>query len=143
MTPTVWTGLSADALPIAEVHRFLSDDRAGGVCVFVGTTRRWTDGVETVALTYDAYSSMAEAELRRLADHAASQWPVLRIAVLHRTGVVQPTDPSVVVGVATPHRDAAFAACRWLIDTLKTEVPIWKRDARPDGSAAWVTPHAS
>ena len=134
MTPTSppdgqrWTGLTASPLPVEAVHAFLVDDRAGGTCVFVGTSRRWTGEVQTDLLTYEAYGPMAEAELERLAAEAEARWGAVRVAVLHRTGPVPPPEASVVVGVACPHRAEAFAACRWLIDTLKAHVPIWKTE---------------
>ena len=121
----------AGPLPVEAVHRFLADDRAGGTCVFVGTSRRWTDGVETDLLTYEAYGPMAEAELDRLAGGAAERWGAVRAAILHRTGAVPPPEASVVVGVACAHRAPAFEACRWLIDTLKDDVPIWKTEHEP------------
>ena len=126
-----WTALVAGPLPVEAVHRFLADDRAGGTCVFVGTSRRWTDGVETDLLTYEAYGPMAAAELDRLAGGAAERWGAVRVAVLHRTGAVPPPEASVVVGVACAHRAPAFEACRWIIDTLKDDVPIWKTEHEP------------
>lgn len=121
-----WIGLAEDPLPLAEAHRFLIDERAGGVCVFTGVVRRWTDGVETPRLSYEAYEKMAQTELERLADEAESSWPVVRLVLLHRLGDVPAGEPSVLVGVACPHRAEAFEACRRLIDTLKVDVPIWK-----------------
>jgi len=129
----LWTALTADPLDLGAVHAFLVDERAGGVCVFVGTSRRWTDGVETDLLTYEAYGPMAEAELRRLAETATERWGAAKVAVLHRTGAVPPPEASVVVGVSCPHRAEAFEAARWLIDTLKDSVPIWKTDHAPHG----------
>lgn len=126
-----WTALSEDPLDLGAVHTFLADERAGGICVFVGTSRRWTDGVETDLLTYEAYGEMAEAELARLAEVAAARWGVVKVAVLHRTGAVPPPEASVVVGVACPHRAEAFEAARWLIDTLKASAPIWKTEHAP------------
>ncbi|WP_420453898.1 molybdopterin synthase catalytic subunit [Rubrivirga sp.] len=123
-----WTALSERPLDLGAVHSFLADDRAGGTCVFVGTSRRWTDGVETDLLTYEAYSEMAEAELARLAEVAADRWDAARVVVLHRLGAVPPPQASVVVGVACAHRGAAFEAARWLIDTLKESTPIWKTE---------------
>ena len=74
---------------------------------------------------------MAEADLQRLATEAADRWEVVRVAVLHRLGAVPPPEASVVVGVASPHRAAAFEAARWLIDTLKASTPIWKTEHAP------------
>ena len=123
----VWTGLGTGPLPILAVHQFLTHESAGGTAVFVGTTRRWTDGAETRALDYHAYPAMAEASLAALADDAR-QCGGVKVVALHRLGVVLPTEASVVVGVASTHRDAAFRECRRLIDRLKSDTPIWKRD---------------
>ena len=128
-----WIGLAEDPLPFAKAHRFLIDERAGGVCVFTGVVRRWTDGVETPSLSYEAYEKMAQAELERLADGAESSWPVVRLVLLHRLGDVPAGEPSVLVGVACPHRAEAFEACRRLIDTLKADVPIWKSERNAEG----------
>ncbi len=123
-----WTALAEHPLDLGAVHAFLVDDRAGGTCVFVGTSRRWTDGVETDLLTYEAYAEMAEADLARLAAIAQERWSAVRVAVLHRVGPVPPPQASVVVGVACAHRGPAFDAARWLIDTLKESTPIWKTE---------------
>ena len=125
---TVWTELTHEPLAVGAAHEFLSDERAGGTCVFVGTSRRWTDGAETHALDYHAYEPMAAAGLASLASEAAERWQAVRVVVLHRLGVVAPPQASVVVGVACAHRAPAFEAARWIIDTLKAETPIWKRD---------------
>ncbi len=137
-TETTWIHLAAAPLDGAVVDAFLRTDAAGGLTLFVGTTRRWTDGRETVRLAYDAYAPMAVKTMRALADEAAERWPVLKVAVHHRLGEVPPPEASVIIGVACAHRAAAFAACRWLIDTLKAQVPIWKREHYADGSTEWV-----
>jgi molybdopterin synthase catalytic subunit len=71
---------------------------------------------------------------------ARDRWPIARLALLHRTGRVGLGEPSVIIAVATPHRAESFEACRWLIDTLKAEVPIWKKEVWGDGSGSWVHP---
>lgn len=148
-----WCGLRHDPLPVAEVAAFLSAPTVGGISLFVGTTRRWTipppgrvppvyetETKETERLYYEAYEPMALAELERLATSAGTRWPVERCCLLHRLGEVPAAEASVIVGVGTAHRAAAFEATRWLIDTLKTQVPIWKREVFADGSEAWVKP---
>ncbi len=125
-------------LDLAAAFAFLQTPAAGGIDLFVGTTRRWTDARETERLEYDCYRPMALKEMDRLADEAAARWPVERVVILHRLGVVPLAEASVIVGVATPHRADAFAACRFLIDALKRQVPIWKREVFADGQTAWV-----
>ena len=135
MTPPTdraqWAALTEHPLDLGAVHAFLADERAGGTCVFVGTSRRWTGDVETDLLTYEAYAEMAEPELARLAETAAERWGAVKVAVLHRVGAVPPPEASVAVGVACPHRAEAFEAARWLIDTLKETAPIWKTEHAP------------
>ena len=133
-----WVGLQHAPLDVGAVSTFLQTPRAGGLNLFVGTTRQWTRGRETVRLEYEGYAPMALAEMERLAEAARERWPVLRVCLLHRLGVVPPAEASVVIGVATPHREAAFAACRYLIDTLKQQVPLWKQEVYADGETEWV-----
>ena len=99
---------------------------AGAVCTFLGTVRDLTGDRKTVALRYEAYGEMALKKLAELESEARSRWPIVELALVHRTGDLGPGEVSVVVAVSTPHRHQAFEACRWLIDTLKEVVPIWK-----------------
>jgi molybdopterin synthase catalytic subunit len=140
-----WIELEAGPLDAARAIAFVASPAAGGVDVFLGCTRaesRAADGRPLVALDYEAYGTMALKEMRGLAAAARARWPVVRLAVLHRTGRVGLAEPSVVIAVATPHRAEAFEACRWLIDELKARVPIWKREVWDDGSGSWVDPTA-
>jgi molybdopterin synthase catalytic subunit len=109
--------LSQDAL-VAEV----SDPRAGAIVTFLGVTR------EVPALEYEAYAEMAVAKIRELVAAAAERHGLCAVAVEHRIGTVPLSEPSVVIAVSAPHRAAAFAGAREIIDTLKAEVPIWKRE---------------
>ena len=138
--PAVVVSLSAEPLDAAAAISHVTVPMAGGVAVFLGTTRaeRRADGAELEALDYEAYPEMAEGQLLSLAHRARGRWPVLRLALLHRTGRVALGEPSVVVAVSTPHRAEAFEACRWLIDTLKAEAAIWKKEVWADGSGSWV-----
>jgi molybdopterin synthase catalytic subunit len=137
-----WIELQETPLDVAAAVAFVSAPDAGGIDVFLGTTRAEThaDGRQLVALDYDAYWRMALKQMQDLAMRARDRWPIVRLAILHRTGRVELGQPSVVIAVATPHRGEAFEACRWLIDTLKVEVPIWKKEVWADGSGTWVHP---
>jgi molybdopterin synthase catalytic subunit len=88
----------------------------------------------------EAYPPMALKQIERLTDEAAAQWPIEKIALVHRTGSLEIGDIAVLIGVTSVHRPEAFAACQWLIDTLKQEVPIWKNEFYEDGSS-WLVPH--
>jgi molybdopterin synthase catalytic subunit len=134
-----WIELYAEPVPIERVVSFVSSGLAGGIDVFLGTTRAETDpaGRRLVALDYEAYREMAASQLRDLAARARERWPITRLAVLHRVGRVEVGRPSVIIAVATPHRAEAFAACRWLIDTLKAEAAIWKKEIWDDGGETW------
>lgn len=137
-TETTWVHLDEAPLSVADAYAFLPTDYTGGIDLFVGTTRRFTDERETVRLAYEAYAPMAAREMERLAEEAIERWPVRRACLLHRLGEVPPGEASVIIGVATPHRADAFAACRFLIDALKAQVPIWKKEVYADGSTEWV-----
>ncbi|MCS7081731.1 MAG: molybdenum cofactor biosynthesis protein MoaE [Bacteroidetes bacterium] len=107
--------------------------KSGAVELFLGVARRITDGRETLELRYTAYVSMAEAELRRIAQEALERFPICRVAVAHRLGLVPAGEPSVAVVVSAPHRDGAFSACRYVIEALKVRAPIWKQERTATG----------
>jgi molybdopterin synthase catalytic subunit len=138
-----WVELSASPLSAQAAVQFVTDAAAGGIDVFLGTTRfeKSPDGRGLLRLDYEAYREMALQQMHDLAARARQQWPIVKLALLHRTGPVAPGEPSVVIAVSCPHRGDAFAACRWLIDTLKSEVAIWKKEVWADGSGTWVDPH--
>ncbi|PTQ99878.1 molybdopterin synthase subunit MoaE [Mucilaginibacter yixingensis] len=110
----------------------------GGIDVFIGTVRNATKGRPVLRLEFEAYEPMALSEMKRLADRALQQWPVQRIAIHHRVGTLEVGEVPVIIAVAAAHRDAAFEACRFLIDTLKQTVPIWKKEVFEDGEV-WVS----
>ncbi|MEO8201870.1 MAG: molybdenum cofactor biosynthesis protein MoaE [Gemmatimonadota bacterium] len=122
------------------IERVVSDAR-GGVAVFLGTVRNHHAGREVERLEYSAYSPMAEAECARIAAEAERTWGCA-VALEHRVGALGIGDVSVAVAAAAPHRDEAFAACRYVIDEMKRRVPVWKREYYTDGTVAWVDPTA-
>jgi molybdopterin synthase catalytic subunit len=109
----------------------------GAVCVFDGIVRDNTRGRKTLYLDYEAYREMALEQMRRLAAEAVTKFGVRDVAVVHRLGRLMVGETSVLIVVASAHRGAAFDACRWLIDTLKKTVPIWKKEMFVDG-ALWA-----
>jgi molybdopterin synthase catalytic subunit len=137
-----WIALSHEAISVSTATAVVTDAAAGGIAVFLGTTRAESRAARhpLVALDYEAYPEMALQQLRDLARHAHARWPIIRLALLHRTGRVELGEPSVIIAVATPHRAEAFEACKWLIDTLKAEVAIWKKEIWADGTGSWVDP---
>jgi molybdopterin synthase catalytic subunit len=143
MSQQFWVELLSTSLDVARATAYVSDVAdAGGVCIFLGTTRseQSAAGQQLLALDYEAYADMALKQLQQLAQDAQSRWPVLRIAILHRLGRVPISEASVLIAVACPHRAEAFDACRWIIDTLKKDVAIWKKEVWADGSGTWVHP---
>lgn len=109
----------------------------GAVCVFDGIVRDNTRGRRTLHLDYEAYREMALAQMRELAEQAVARFGVRDVALVHRLGRLTVGETSVLVVVASAHRGAAFEACRWVIDTLKKTVPIWKKEQFVDG-AVWA-----
>lgn len=154
LIPPVSGGSSHDGVmvdlvrePIAAelVRDFVTGDTTlGGITTFEGVTRGEDDGQHgrLSRLEYEAYESMARQQLDRLANEAMNRWSAGRVAIVHRLGSVEPGEASVVIAVACGHRAESFDACRWLIDTLKKDVPIWKKDVFADGFVRWVDPNA-
>jgi molybdopterin synthase catalytic subunit len=124
----------------ATVIKRAGHPQAGAIVLFLGTTREQTDGRQTVALDYEAYAEMAQRKMAELEAEARRRWPVIECIVVHRLGRVPPAEASVAIAVSTPHRSDAFAAGQWLIDSLKRDVPIWKREQWADGTTEWVHP---
>ncbi|MDQ2871209.1 MAG: molybdenum cofactor biosynthesis protein MoaE, partial [Acidobacteriota bacterium] len=114
----------------------------GGVCTFVGVVRDHHLGRPTSRIQYEAYGPMAEAEIAKILEELAREWPETRVLVLHRVGVLEVGDVAVAIVASAPHRAEAFSACRAAIDRIKKTVPIWKREFHPDGTSDWVDPTA-
>lgn len=133
-----WVEIVTDPIQQPDIESWLIDPRSGAICTFSGTTREWTKGMQTQKLFFECYPEMAFSEMQKLISKTRSKWVTSKIALLHRIGDVAIGESSVFIGVSTPHRNDAFDACRYLIDTLKEDVPIWKKDFRPDGSSEWV-----
>jgi len=129
--------VSADPLRVELALELVRRPEAGGTALFVGTVRDHNEGRSVVLLEYEAYVSMAIKEMERIARELESELEGVRLSVLHRIGELRIGDLAVVCAASAPHRDAAFRACRALIDRVKERVPIWKREHGPDGPY-WV-----
>jgi molybdopterin synthase catalytic subunit len=109
----------------------------GALCLFAGIVRNENKGRAVLYLEYEAYEDMALALMEKIAAEARQRWPITDLRMVHRLGRLEIGEASVAVVVASPHRVEAFAACRFLIDTLKAQAPIWKKEYYADGSA-WL-----
>lgn len=109
----------------------------GAVVSFVGYMRDFNDGADVSAMTLEHYPGMTEKALLGIVEQARSRWPLHSVAIVHRVGHLQPGEPIVFVGTASSHRQAAFDACNFIMDYLKTRAPFWKREDTADG-ARWV-----
>ncbi len=131
--------ISNQPLSISNAEWVISPD-CGGVDIFVGTVREQTQGRKVLRLEFESYESMAVKEMQKIAEYIKEKYSARKVLIHHRTGVLQVNDIAVLIAVSTAHRDAAFLACRYAIDTLKETVPIWKKEIFEDGEV-WVSAH--
>lgn len=132
--------ISSEALDTQQVIDLVSSHACGAIDVFIGTVRNQTKGKAVLKLEFEAYEPMAVKEMQKIANRAAAQWPVDKMAIYHRTGTLRHGEIAVIIAVSTPHRKASFEACQFAIDTLKETVPIWKKEFFEDGEV-WVAAH--
>lgn len=139
--------LASEPIDVAELQRRVGHPSCGAIVVFTGTTRDTNRGQDVVRLDYEAFHAMAGPEMGRIFEDCLAQHGpasaegdpalALRMLCVHRTGTVGVGEPSVVIAVASPHRDAAFLAARFLIDTLKERLPVWKKEVY-EGGHHWI-----
>ena len=120
-------------IDVSALIESVKDDGAGAIDVFIGTVRNQTGGKGVQKLFYEAYVPMAISEMQKIVDECAARWPVKKAGVIHRTGELGLGDIAVAIAVSCPHRADAFEACRFIIDTIKKTVPIWKKEFFNDG----------
>lgn len=132
--------LTEEPLDIPACVAWVMSPECGGIDVFIGTVRNATKGRTVLRLEFEAYRQMALKEMQKIAEQAMEKWPVQKVLLHHRTGTLQVGEVPVVIAVAAAHRAAAFDACRYIIDTLKQTVPIWKKEFFEDGEV-WVAAH--
>jgi molybdopterin synthase catalytic subunit len=125
----------------AELERVKSSSlRVGGVALFVGVVRDFSQGHGVTKILFEHFPGMAEAKLAELRDAAVARFGLIDLVIVHRFGELAPGDDIVLIAAASEHRAAAFAGCSWCIDELKKVVPIWKKEHAPDG-AVWLETH--
>ncbi|MGH2788867.1 MAG: molybdenum cofactor biosynthesis protein MoaE [Actinomycetota bacterium] len=142
MTAEITTRITDERLDVGAAIAHVAGPELGGIGVFVGTVRDTSSigdqsDKTVVRLDYEAHPSLAEDALAQVAFDATKKWDIRRVLAIHRTGVCELGEPTVVVVCGAPHRSDALEACRWIIDSIKHTVPIWKREVYSDGSA-WV-----
>lgn len=129
--------ITTEAIDLGALEAAVARPGAGALCSFQGLVRDHNIGREVLYLEYEAFAEMALAAMRQIAEEARERWPEARIALVHRIGRLEIGEASVAIAVSSPHRAESFEACRWAIDTLKTTVPIWKKEVFAGGEA-WV-----
>jgi molybdopterin synthase catalytic subunit len=132
--------LTTEPIEVTTALNYLQSEQAGAIDLFLGVVRDNTQERPVDRLEYEAYDRMAISEMQKIADEARQQWPILRYAIIHRKGTLQIGEMAVLIGVATAHRADAFDACRYIIDTIKKTVPIWKKEVFTNGEE-WVNAH--
>lgn len=129
-----------DIIDTAQVYAELSSANSGGICVFIGSVREFTNNEEVTALEFETYEKMALKEMKKIALEAKEKWKLNKVLIRHAVGAKKVQEPVVIVGASSAHRPECFEACRFLIDTLKKRVPIWKKEIFKDKSV-WVSAH--
>ncbi|PQJ21917.1 molybdenum cofactor biosynthesis protein MoaE [Tenacibaculum sp. SG-28] len=132
--------ISSVTLSIKECYNFVEDPSCGGISAFIGTVRNATNSKKVTQLEFSTYRPMAVKEMEKIAIHALEKYAIKKIAIHHAEGMLNIGDIPVIIAVSSPHRQAAFAACEYAINTLKETVPIWKKEYFSDGEV-WVNAH--
>jgi molybdopterin synthase catalytic subunit len=134
-----WVRIQEEEFNPAALQEDLRSDshREGAIATFTGYVRVNNEQRTVSSLTLEHYPGMTEKSIEEILDEASRRWPLLAVGVVHRVGPLQPGDPIVWVGTASAHREAAFNACEFVMDYLKTRAPFWKKEVGPGGEH-WV-----
>ena len=137
---STWIELVDSEIDVDSLRARVADPDVGAIGWFEGVTRRTTGDCVTERLSYEAHPSMAIAELKKLAERAVEKFSLHRCVIVHRLGEVPVGKASVVVACSSAHRPSTFEALPWIMDALKRDVPIWKKELYVDGTTEWVHP---
>ena len=135
---TGWFTISSESLNRKALRASLQDVSSGAFVLFEGWVRDHNEGRPVLRLEYEVYEPLAVTEGNAILEEARQRFAISRVAAVHRQGLLELTEPAVLVGVSAAHRGAAFDACRYVIDEVKARVPIWKREHYADGTTEWV-----
>jgi len=127
-----------DPIPVTDLVATAGNDSDGAIITFIGQARDKSRDKGVSHLEYEIYEEMASSEMKKIIDDSYDQWPITDCVVVHRYGTVNIGETSIFIAVSSPHRDDAFKACRYIIDTIKKTVPIWKKEFYSDGSQ-WIS----
>jgi molybdopterin synthase catalytic subunit len=130
--------VTGDVLDPNDALAFVADPRAGGTVLFVGTVRDHAGTERVTGLDYEAWEERAASSMEAIGEQIFDRWPICRVALVHRVGVLGVGEVSVVVCCSAPHREAAFEAARFGIERIKSDAPIWKKEHLETGEARWV-----
>jgi molybdopterin synthase catalytic subunit len=131
--------ITAGPITAQEAVAFVADRGSGGTCVFLGTVRDHSDAGDVTGLAYEAWEELATKRMQEVGGEMLERWPVRKAALLHRTGDLAVGECSVVVACSSSHRGEAFEACRYGIERLKEDVPIWKKEHLASGESRWIS----
>jgi molybdopterin synthase catalytic subunit len=130
--------VTSQAIDLVEFRQRLADSSCGAYVQFDGWVRDHNEGQDVLRLEYEVYEPLAVKEGMRIIDEAIERFEVSNALAIHRSGLMELSEVAVVVAVSSPHRDAAFNACRYIIDQAKVRLPIWKKEHYVNGQAQWV-----
>jgi len=129
--------LTQEKLDLEAINKLVTSPSCGAISIFIGTTRDNFKGRKVLRLEYEAYNEMAVKEMKKICSLIREKWSVENIAIHHRLGLVPITESSVIIAIASPHRQASMEASQFAINTLKATVPIWKKEVYEDGATEW------
>ncbi len=136
-TDRLWVQVQTETIAVQAVLDFVTAANCGAVNCFIGTVRDHIDGRTVSSMEYEGYAEMAEREMERICRLAGDRWAIHRLCVHHRLGHLQLTEASIVVAVSAPHRRDVFETAQFIMDAVKKDVPIWKREHFADGQVQW------
>ena len=125
-------------IDVPSVLKSIDDGGVGAKVLFMGSVRNFSDNGDVVGMTYESYMGMAEEKIKNIEIDAKKTWGIKKIRIIHRIGELTIGDNSVAIAISTPHSKDAFAACQFILDKIKHEVPIWKKEKMLNGETKWV-----